>query len=49
MSGANQNLVEKLDKIYHCVQCRAVFLFGSDAADHAEALGHREIQTYPFA
>jgi hypothetical protein len=40
--------VEKLDKVYFCVNCRAVFLFKSDLAYHSEKFGHKEFQFTPF-
>jgi hypothetical protein len=33
----------KLDKIFCCELCYAVFLFESDVEDHAEMSGHRQI------
>ena len=34
-------IIEKLDKIYCCMGCRAVYLFISDIAEHQEDTGHR--------
>jgi hypothetical protein len=48
MSGLNENLVERLDKVYFCVQCKAVFLFRSDVIDHEEISGHQDAQTFPL-
>jgi hypothetical protein len=48
MSGINQKLVERLDRLYFCVQCKAVFLFQSDVEDHQQASGHREFKSVAF-
>ena len=42
-------IVEKLDRVYCCKQCRAVFLFKSDVNDHVEMSGHPDIQEVPFS
>jgi hypothetical protein len=34
----------KIDKMFCCELCRAVFLFESDVEDHAEMSGHRLIR-----
>jgi hypothetical protein len=33
----------KLDKLFYCETCRAVFLFQSDVDDHAAMCGHYQI------
>lgn len=41
--------VEKLDKIYFCIECRMVFLFKSDAAaDYERMSGHKELREFPL-
>ena len=42
-------IVEKLDRVYCCGQCRAVFLFKSDVDDHKETSGHCDIKEVPFS
>jgi hypothetical protein len=39
----------KLDKLYCCELCHAVFLFPSDVEDHAEMSGHRQIREMDFS
>jgi hypothetical protein len=34
----------KLDKLYYCELCHAMFLFQSDVEDHARISGHRQIR-----
>jgi hypothetical protein len=41
-------LIEKLDRIYLCAQCKAVFLFKSDVEDHKEMSGHGDMKVRPF-
>ena len=38
----------KIDRIYCCKLCSAVFLFKSDVEEHATATGHREIREAYF-
>jgi hypothetical protein len=40
--------VERLDKIYSCMECKAVFLFKSDVLDHQEMFGHSKMYEAPF-
>ena len=49
MSGLNQDLVERLDKMYFCVQCKAVFLFRSDINYHGEISGHQNVRAFPLS
>jgi hypothetical protein len=49
MSEADQDLVDRLDKLYFCEECRAVFLFRSDIEEHQDVTGHRKSQAFPFA
>ncbi|MGI0048842.1 MAG: hypothetical protein ACREAW_04820 [Nitrososphaera sp.] len=37
-------LALKLDKLYCCERCHAVFLFQSDVEDHARMCGHRQVR-----
>ena len=46
-SGARVT-VEKLDRIYFCAECKAVFLFKLDASDHEKASGHTQLCEMPF-
>ena len=48
MSSLDTKLMERLDRIYLCAQCNAVFLFKSDVQDHKEMLGHDEVKIRPF-
>lgn len=49
VSALNSKLtIEKLDKIYFCMQCKTVFLFKSDAEDHKEMSGHSDKKTESF-
>jgi hypothetical protein len=42
-------VVEKLDKIYCCAQCKAVFLFKSDVSEHEEMfVGHGTMKELPL-
>ncbi len=41
-------LVEKIDRIYFCIDCKVVYLFGSDALDHERLTGHAEMHEIPF-
>jgi hypothetical protein len=38
----------KIDKMYCCKSCSAVFLFESDVGEHAVATGHREMRESYF-
>ena len=38
----------KIDRMYCCKLCFAVFLFESDVEEHATAMGHREIREAYF-
>jgi hypothetical protein len=41
--------VEKIDKIYFCIECRMVFLFKSDAAaDYETMSGHKKMREFPL-
>ncbi len=40
--------VEKLDKVYVCMNCGASFLFKSDIEYHSESAGHREMCEFPL-
>jgi hypothetical protein len=41
--------VEKLDKIYFCIECRMVFLFKSDAAaDYERMSSLKELREFPL-
>lgn len=48
----SQNLfkiaVEKLDRVYVCINCGASFLFQSDTEYHRELTGHREMCEFPL-
>jgi len=48
MSSGAGLTVEKIDRIYFCAKCRMVFLFKSDADDHAELQGHTNLKEMPF-
>jgi hypothetical protein len=39
LSGSN---TEKLDRVYVCAQCKAIFLFKSDVQDHNAKSCHEE-------
>jgi hypothetical protein len=40
--------VEKLDRVYYCVDCKAAFLFHSDTQEHTSAYGHDKYGTIPL-
>jgi len=40
--------VEKLDRVYCCSQCSAIFLFRSDVEDHDRIFGHKEMTVMPL-
>ena len=40
--------VEKLDRIYSCAECKAVFLFKLDASDHEKESGHTNLREMPL-
>ena len=40
---------ERLDKIYCCVQCKAIFLFIEDVQHHKTDSGHQEASVLPFS
>jgi hypothetical protein len=42
-------IVEKLDRVYCCKRCSAVFLFKSDVDDHREMSGHGDVKEMPFS
>ena len=39
----------KLDKLYCCQKCHAVFLFPSDVEDHIRMSGHERIREIKFS
>lgn len=41
-------VIEKLDRIYFCTECRTVFLFRSDVEDHREMSGHDDMKVRPL-
>jgi hypothetical protein len=48
-SGAGATTtIEKLDTLYFCGECKMVFLFKADAADHGRIKGHSRIREMPF-
>lgn len=48
-SVPDAKVIEKLDRIYSCTQCKAVFLFKSDVGEHEETLGHGTMKELPLA
>ncbi|MGI0023867.1 MAG: hypothetical protein ACREA4_01825 [Nitrososphaera sp.] len=46
-SGAGV-VVEKIDRVYFCTDCKVVYLFRSDALDHEGLTGHSEMHEIPF-
>ena len=34
--------IERLDRVYCCMECKAVFLFSGDVIDHQEMFGHKD-------
>ncbi|OLC23227.1 MAG: hypothetical protein AUJ08_02350 [Thaumarchaeota archaeon 13_1_40CM_3_50_5] len=40
--------VEKLDRIYSCAECKAVFFFKLDASDHEKESGHTKLREMPL-
>ncbi len=40
--------VEKLNRIYSCAECKAVFLFKLDASDHEKESGHTNLREMPL-
>lgn len=48
MSEGAGMTVEKIDRIYFCVECKMVFLFRSDADEHQDAEGHPTLKEIPF-
>ena len=41
--------IERLDKIYYCRECKMVFLFESDIAEHVNRFtGHDDFDTMSF-
>ena len=34
--------IERLDRVYCFMECKAVFLFLGDVADHQEMFGHKD-------
>lgn len=39
---------ERLDTIYRCTSCAAVFLFESDVERHRTDYGHKDMHTFPL-
>jgi hypothetical protein len=48
LPAGSEVTVEKLDKIFFCVECKTVFLFKADASDHEKASGHTQLREFPF-
>lgn len=42
-------LTEKLDKIYFCKSCKALYLFKADIEEHMQHMpAHQDFDTVPF-
>jgi hypothetical protein len=48
MHVSRPSLIERLDKIYLCTECKEVFLFRSDIEDHELMLEHSDFTVLAF-